>query len=86
MTVDATSLCITQVHADEVDNVDFAILCVYMRSRFSALMPVTPRRMVLMSLFGSSYNFYSELFKLGGCHDPKCCVTAVTVLAKIISL
>jgi len=33
---------------------------------------------------GSRYNFYSELFELGGCHDPKRCVMAVTVLAKII--
>ena len=34
MTADATSLCVTRVPADKVDNVDFAILCVYVRSRY----------------------------------------------------
>jgi len=55
MTADATSLCVTRVPADKVDNVDFAILCVYVRSRFSASMPVTPR-MVLMSDPGTTLN------------------------------
>ena len=54
MTADATSLCATRVPADKVDNVDFAILCVYVRSRFSASMPVTPR-MVLMSDPGTTF-------------------------------
>ena len=54
MTADATSLCVTRVPTDKVDNVDFAILCVYVRSRLSAPMPVTPR-MVLMSDPGTTF-------------------------------
>jgi len=57
MTVDVTSFCVTRAPTDKVDNVDFAILCVYVRSRLSTSMPVTPR-MVLMSLLGSRCNFY----------------------------
>jgi len=46
MSADATSLCVTRVPADKVDNVDFAISCVYVRSRRSRL---------TASLLGSRY-------------------------------
>jgi len=61
MTGDATSLCATRVPAGKVDNVDFAILCVYVRSVLSVDACDATNGLDV----GSRYYFYSELFELG---------------------
>lgn len=87
MRVNAMSLSATSMPSSTLDYVDFAVLCVYVRCKFSHTMPITPM-MVMMSLLGSRWPFYNDLFILedgGTAYEMLCALELVAVITKLDS-
>ncbi|GLB43929.1 hypothetical protein LshimejAT787_1501130 [Lyophyllum shimeji] len=68
----------------QVDALDFAVMCIYVRIIFKDVVPVTPR-MVIMALLDSRYEYYASLLIIDDVQDLKSMLYALVLIAKVMN-